>query len=94
MSMGATDNVRSDQTHVPLRYLIAFVWPITATIRDFLAAGGHTPAEVDAEGAVARQRRVICRVSGGNAIARLAVWRCGRQSTHPCDTPRSTGACQ
>ncbi|MEZ5098636.1 MAG: protoglobin domain-containing protein [Thermoleophilia bacterium] len=46
--MGTTDRVGADQTHVPLRYLIAFVWPITATIRDFLAAGGATPAEVDA----------------------------------------------
>jgi len=45
---GPPRSVGSDQTPVPLRYLIAFVWPITATIRDFLAAGGHTPAEVDA----------------------------------------------
>lgn len=33
---------------VPLRYMIAFVFPITATMRDFLAAKGHDPAQVDA----------------------------------------------
>jgi hypothetical protein len=47
-TMGQTDSVQSDQTHVPLRYMIAFVWPITATIRDFLAAKGHSAAEVEA----------------------------------------------
>jgi hypothetical protein len=47
-TMGRTDNVRSDQTHVPLRYMVAFIWPITATIRDFLAAKGHSALEVDA----------------------------------------------
>lgn len=46
--MGRTDDVQSDQTHVPLRYMVAFIWPITATIRDFLAAKGHSDAEVDA----------------------------------------------
>ncbi|MFD5829792.1 protoglobin domain-containing protein [Lentzea sp. NPDC060358] len=34
--------------HIPLRHLIAFIYPITATIRPFLAAGGHSPEEVDA----------------------------------------------
>lgn len=33
---------------IPLRYLIAFIYPITATVRPFLAAGGHTDAEVEA----------------------------------------------
>jgi Protoglobin len=46
--MGQTDQVTSDQTHIPLRYLIAFVWPITATIRDFLAGGAQDPDELDA----------------------------------------------
>lgn len=32
---------------VPLRYLIAFIYPITATIKPFLAAKNHTPEEVD-----------------------------------------------
>jgi hypothetical protein len=32
---------------IPLRYTIAFVFPITATMRDFLAAKGHGAAEVD-----------------------------------------------
>lgn len=34
--------------YVPLRYMIAFVFPITATMRGFLAAKGHDQAEVDA----------------------------------------------
>jgi hypothetical protein len=34
--------------HIPLRYIIAFVYPITATIRPFLAAGGHDEQQVDA----------------------------------------------
>lgn len=33
---------------IPLRYLIAFVYPITATIRPFLGAGGHGEQQVDA----------------------------------------------
>jgi hypothetical protein len=41
-----TDNVRS-VPHVPLRYLIAFIYPITATIKPFLAKKGHSPEEVD-----------------------------------------------
>jgi hypothetical protein len=32
---------------VPLRYLIAFIYPITATIKPFLAKKGHRPEEVD-----------------------------------------------
>lgn len=42
-----TDDVSSVPV-VSLRYLVAFVYPITATIRDFLAAKGHTAEEVDA----------------------------------------------
>ncbi|MCP2318010.1 Protoglobin [Nocardia amikacinitolerans] len=34
--------------HIPLRYLIAFIYPITATIRPFLAAGGHDDDQVEA----------------------------------------------
>jgi hypothetical protein len=33
---------------VPLRYLVAFVYPITATVREFLAKKGHSEEEVDA----------------------------------------------
>jgi Protoglobin len=33
---------------IPLRYLVAFVYPITATVREFLAGKGHSEAEVDA----------------------------------------------
>lgn len=47
VTMGHTDGVTSDQTHIALRYLIAFIWPITATVRPFLESGA--PAEeVDA----------------------------------------------
>lgn len=41
-----TDRVRS-VPHVPLRYLIAFIYPITATIKPFLAKKGHSPDDVD-----------------------------------------------
>ncbi len=41
-----TDGVNS-VPHIPLRYLIAFIYPITATIKPFLAKKGHTPEEVD-----------------------------------------------
>ncbi|MCL6642812.1 MAG: protogloblin ApPgb [Candidatus Bipolaricaulota bacterium] len=41
-----TDNVRS-VPNVALRYLIAFIYPITATIKPFLAKKGHSPEEVD-----------------------------------------------
>ena len=44
---GKTDGVRSAATSVPLRYLIAFVHPITATVRPFLAKRGHSAADVD-----------------------------------------------
>lgn len=43
-----TDGVTSASQHIHLRYLIAFIVPITATIRPFLARKGHGPAEVDA----------------------------------------------
>ena len=33
---------------IPLRYMVAFVYPITATVREFLAKKGHSEAEVDA----------------------------------------------
>ncbi|MEZ5078908.1 MAG: protoglobin domain-containing protein [Solirubrobacterales bacterium] len=42
-----TDGVEA-APYVPLRYMIAFVFPITATIRGFLAAKGHDQTEVDA----------------------------------------------
>jgi IS1 family transposase len=41
-----TDGVDS-AAEVPLRYMIAFIFPITATMRQFLAAKGHGPADVD-----------------------------------------------
>lgn len=41
-----TDGVQSVPM-IPLRYMIAFIYPITATIREFLARKGHSAAEVD-----------------------------------------------
>lgn len=41
-----TDNVDSVD-HIPLRYLIAFIVPITATIKPFLAKKGHSADEVE-----------------------------------------------
>lgn len=34
--------------NIPLRYIIAFVYPITATMRDFLAKKGHSSDQVEA----------------------------------------------
>ena len=34
--------------HIPLRYVLALLVPITTTLRPFLAKGGATPAEVEA----------------------------------------------
>lgn len=43
---------RTDQAdavdHIPLRYMTAFIYPITATMKPFLAAKGHSPEEVEA----------------------------------------------
>lgn len=41
-----TDQVESAPI-IPLRYLIAFIVPITATIKHFLANKGHAPEEVE-----------------------------------------------
>ncbi|MDW7978728.1 MAG: protoglobin domain-containing protein [Candidatus Caldarchaeum sp.] len=41
-----TDNVNSVE-HIPLRYLIAFIVPITATIKPFLAKKGHSADDVE-----------------------------------------------
>jgi hypothetical protein len=43
-----TDGVVSAADHVPLRYMISLIYPVTATIRDFLGAKGHSPDEVEA----------------------------------------------
>lgn len=48
VTMGDTDRVESDQTHIPLRYMVAFIWPITATVRSFLANSDADEAEIDA----------------------------------------------
>ncbi|MCS7166769.1 MAG: protoglobin domain-containing protein [Gemmatales bacterium] len=42
-----TDGVAAASTHVPLRFLIALIVPITITIRDFLRKKGHSEQEVD-----------------------------------------------
>lgn len=41
-----TDKVDSVE-HIPLRYMIAFIYPITATIKPFLAKKGHPRDEVE-----------------------------------------------
>lgn len=41
-----TDGVNA-VPHIPLRYLIAFIYPITATLRPFLAKKGHPPEAVE-----------------------------------------------
>ncbi|WP_425258823.1 protoglobin domain-containing protein [Rubrivivax sp. RP6-9] len=43
-----TDGVSSAAAAIHLRYLIAFIVPITATIKPFLARKGHAPAQVEA----------------------------------------------
>lgn len=42
-----TDGVQSAAAVIHMRYLIAFIYPITATIKPFLAKKGHNPEEVD-----------------------------------------------
>lgn len=42
-----TDGADGAPAEIPLRYMIAFVYPITATVRDFLARKGHSDAEVE-----------------------------------------------
>lgn len=44
----ATDGIDAAESFVPLRYLVAFVVPITATVRGFLAAGASDAAELEA----------------------------------------------
>lgn len=41
-----TDHVDAKTSQIPLRYIIAFVYPITATMEPFLHKGGHRPEEV------------------------------------------------
>ncbi|GBC75252.1 hypothetical protein HRbin06_00568 [archaeon HR06] len=41
-----TDEVKS-VPHIPLRYLIAFTYPITATIKPFLARKGHSQEDIE-----------------------------------------------
>jgi hypothetical protein len=42
-----TDKVDARTSHIPLRYMIAFVYPITATMKPFLGKRGHSPEEVE-----------------------------------------------
>ncbi|MGC8758606.1 MAG: protoglobin domain-containing protein [Bryobacteraceae bacterium] len=41
-----TDNARGS-AHVPFRYLVALLYPVTATLRPFLEKGGAAPQEVE-----------------------------------------------
>ncbi|MES2099697.1 MAG: protoglobin domain-containing protein [Pseudomonadota bacterium] len=42
-----TDGVKSAADVIHLRYLIAFIYPITATMKPFLAKKGHSPDDVE-----------------------------------------------
>lgn len=42
-----TDHVPAATSNVPMRFLVAFIVPITVTIRDFLRKKGHSEQEVD-----------------------------------------------
>lgn len=44
---GETDNVKNTPEIVHYRYMMAFIYPITATIKPFLAKKGHSQEEVD-----------------------------------------------
>jgi hypothetical protein len=41
-----TDGVNA-VSHISYRYLVAFIYPITATIKPFLASKGHSPEDVE-----------------------------------------------
>ena len=42
-----TDGAYETPDHIGLRYMVAFIYPITATIKPFLANKGHSAEEVD-----------------------------------------------
>src|SRR5215218_644159 len=42
-----TDGAYETPDHIGLRYMVAFIYPITATIKPFLAKRGHSAEEVD-----------------------------------------------
>lgn len=44
---GKTDNVSNTPGIVNYRYMMAFIYPITATIKPFLANSGHSQEDVD-----------------------------------------------
>ena len=46
MKKNQTDHVQS-VPHIGLRYMIAFIYPITATMKPFLAKQGHDPETVE-----------------------------------------------
>jgi hypothetical protein len=43
-----TDGASGAPEEIPLRYIVAFIYPITATAREFLARKGHDEAQVEA----------------------------------------------
>jgi hypothetical protein len=42
-----TDGAYETPDHIGLRYMVAFIYPITATIKPFLAKKGHSAEDVD-----------------------------------------------
>ncbi|TRW47229.1 protoglobin domain-containing protein [Georgenia yuyongxinii] len=67
-----TDGVTS-VPYVPLRYLIALIYPITATVRDFLAKGETPAADVDAMHEAWR-KSVIMQVALWSRPYATALW--------------------
>jgi hypothetical protein len=43
-----TDGASGAPEEIPLRYIVAFIYPITATAREFLARKGHDETQVEA----------------------------------------------
>jgi hypothetical protein len=42
------DGAQGAPAEIPLRYMVAFIYPITATVREFLGKKGHAQEEVEA----------------------------------------------
>lgn len=70
---GRTDGVESPSAVVPIRYVVALIFPITSTIRPFLAAKGDPPEQVEAMH-VAWFKSVVLQVALWLRAYDLADW--------------------
>jgi protoglobin len=61
-----TDGAYTTPEHIPLRYMIAFIYPITATIKSFLANKGHDPEEVE------KMHQAWCK----SVVLQVTLWSC------------------